>query len=309
VEVQLQQFLKYIKFERGYTANTLTAYESDLRQLLDFVQTEQLDSWTMLTPGVLECFVDMLAERGYSPSTVSRKVATLRSFLHFLFAEGIVPEELAEWLRQPKVGKRLPHALSEAEVRRLLRATAGDETPLGLRDHALLEIMYATGIRATEAISLKLDDVNTREGTLRCFGKGNKERIIPLHKAAQKALAFYLQEGRPFLLREPGVKALFLNRSGRSLTRQGIWFIIQRYAEEADLAGNVTPHTLRHTFATHLLDGGADLREVQQFLGHSSITTTQIYTEVSNQRKRTVYDQAHPRAFNQHLEVENEELS
>ena len=297
MQTHLKQFLNYMQYERGYAANTLAAYRRDLEQLRTFMVTQDLQSWAALSPELLERFGAMLQTQAYSPATVARKIAAARSFLHFLFTEGIVTQELTEWLPQPKVGRRLPHALSQEEIEQLLEAAAGQETPLKLRDQALLEVLYATGLRATEAIALRASDVDLNSGVLRCMGKGSKERLIPLHPRARQILSRYLKEARPFLLTNAGEPILFLNRVGQPLTRQGLWFIIQQYAREAGLEDRVTPHTLRHSFATHLLDGGADLREVQEFLGHASITTTQIYTEVSSQRKRAVYDQAHPRAF------------
>ncbi len=293
----LQQFLHYIEYERGYAANTLSAYQSDLEQLRGhLIQNEGLTSWEQLSPTLLESYVEVLQERQYSTATIARKVAAGRSFLNFLYAEGVLSTDLSEWLQQPKVGRRLPHTLTQEEIAHLMEIVSEDETPLGLRDQALLEILYATGIRATEAAALTLGDIDFEASTLRCMGKGSKERIIPLHRVARAALRRYIEESRPFLLRDTKEKTLFVNHSGQPLTRQGLWYIIQQYGQAAELEG-LTPHNLRHTFATHLLDGGADLREVQQFLGHASISTTQIYTEVSNRRKRTAYDRAHPRAF------------
>jgi integrase/recombinase XerD len=296
METYLHNFLDHMQFERGYAVNTLKAYRTDLKQFTSIVREEGVAAWEELSPDVLESFVEALHERGYSPSTVARKTASTRSFLHFLFSEGVIDTELSEWLHQPKVGRRLPHALNLEEVQRLL-SEARDETPLGLRDRALLELLYATGLRASETVHLRLRDLNLTEHTLRCVGKGDKERILPLYGEVLDHIRRYLEDGRPFLLQDARETTLFLNQSGKALTRQGLWFIIKQYAEDAGLEGQVTPHTLRHTFATHLLDGGAELREVQQFLGHASITTTQIYTEVSQRRKREAYDQAHPRAF------------
>ncbi len=297
METHLQQFLHYIEFERGYTANTLYAYKNDLGQFQKFTLTQELSDWGALTPEILEQFAATLQNRNYQPATVARKIATTRSFLHFLFTENVISQELSTWLHQPKVGRRLPKALSQEDVQQLLETAALRETPLGLRDHALLEVLYATGLRATEVITLQLGDVNFTEGTLRCVGKGDKERVVPLHDRAQESLKRYIKTGRPFLLHHAGAATIFLNREGQPLTRQGLWFIIQQCAQNAGLENQVSPHTLRHTFATHLLEGGAELREIQEFLGHASITTTQIYTEVSSRRKRAAYDQAHPRAF------------
>jgi integrase/recombinase XerD len=296
MDTDLHRFLQYVKFERGYAANTLAAYERDLMQFQEFVQAYDLTQWNALSSDVLEGFLTWLQDREYSTATVGRKVAATRSFLHFLFAEGVIKSELTDWLHQPKVGKRLPNTLSREAVQRLLDAASVEETPLALRDRALLEMLYATGMRATEVLSLRVGDVDLVNSTVLCMGKGSKERQIPLYPAARDCVRRYIEEGRPFLLRETVEKTLFLNKQGDTLTRQGLWFLVQHYAQAAGLESSVTPHTLRHTFATHLLDGGADLREVQQFLGHANITTTQIYTEISSQRKREAYDRAHPRA-------------
>ena len=292
----IRRFLHYIQFERGYTQNTIAAYTNDLGQFMRFVDHGGVRAWSDITPSNLEQFVDMLQADGYRDATVSRKVATVRSLINFLFSEGVVERQLVDWLHQPKVGKRLPQVLSKDEVTQLLELAAVEQTPLGLRDLALLELLYATGMRASEMVHLLVDDVDMVRNTVRCMGKGRKERLIPLHQAAQLALRHYLQEGRPFLLRDASERTLFVNRTGRPLTRQGLHFLVQNYAQAAGLGDWVSPHTLRHTFATHLLDGGAELSEVQQFLGHASISTTQIYTEVSSRRKREAYDKAHPRA-------------
>jgi len=296
MHTQLDRFLHYISFERGYSDNTLAAYRDDLEQLVAHLGRDGLTSWEGLTPTVLESFVSQLQQENYKPSTVSRKVAVLRSFLKFLFAEGIIERELLDWVHQPHVGQRLPRTLSIVEVEQLLRAASVDETPLGLRDRALLELLYATGLRVTEAIELTVQAIDLDAGMVRCRGKGNKERIVPLHALAGECLKRYLSEGRPFLLREAAEEHCFINVHGRPITRQGVWFLVQHYALAAGLDEQVSPHTLRHSFATHLLEGGAELREVQQFLGHSNITTTQIYTEVSSRRKREAYNKAHPRA-------------
>ncbi len=296
MELYVRRFLSYIQFERGYSGNTLAAYKNDLNQLARFVQEAGLERWEALTPAVLDDFVAMLQERKLSSASVSRKVAAARSFIHFLFSEGLIANELVNWLHQPKVAKRLPHTLSEEEVGQLLHIASLEQTPLGLRDQALMELLYATGMRASEVIRLQVDDLDLDNGAIRCLGKGDKERLIPLHQTVREILRRYLEDGRLFLLREAAEKTVFVNRSGKPLTRQGLWFLVQNYAQAAGLGDWVTPHTLRHSFATHLLDGGAELREVQQFLGHANITTTQIYTEVSSRRKREVYDRAHPRA-------------
>ncbi len=311
MEMYLKKFLHYIRFERGYATNTIAAYHRDLRQMIDFMRESGVSAWGDLNARVLEAYVTMLQDHAYSVPTVLRKVAAVRSFLNFLFSEGLIPDAWTDWLRQPKGRQRLPYVLSEDEVIRLLNAASRGTSQqasraLRLRNRALLELLYATGLRATETVNLMLRDVDLEQGRVRCVGKGDKERLIPLHPSACEILRRYIEEAREDLLSHArdgarvsrrSERHLFLNHHGRSLTRQGVWFILRKCAEEAGLTRKVTPHTLRHTFATHLLNGGADLREVQQFLGHANITTTQIYTKVSNRHKRKIYDQAHPRAY------------
>jgi integrase/recombinase XerD len=298
IDTYLSRFLHHLKFERGYASNTLAAYKRDLSQFQDVLASRKVTALTDLTQEDLETFIVRLQAKGYKASTVARKVAATRAFLKFMYAEGVVESELLDWLHQPKTQKRLPHTLSQQDVTALLDAAAIEQTPLALRDRALLELLYATGVRASEAIHLRLEDFMLDESPthVRCIGKGNKERIIPIYTEAVVHLRRYRDEGRRLLLRDHGERTFFLNNLGHPLTRQGLWFLVQHYAERAGLASWVTPHTLRHTFATHLLEGGAELREVQQLLGHASITTTQIYTEISSRRKRDVYDRAHPRA-------------
>lgn len=295
----IHQFLHYIKVERGYALNTLHAYQRDLVQFTAFSQEQGLSTWKLLTPKLLSDYLIWLQNKNYSSATVSRKVATVRSFLNFLFAEGIITHELLNWIHQPKTGKRLPKTLSQEEVNCLINTTMQEETALAIRDHAILEMLYATGMRATELIKLTLDDLNFNTNSIRCMGKGSKERTIPIYPAARDILVKYLGDSRPFLLRDAATRVVFVNNLGNPLSRQGIWFLVQHYADVAGLPPWVTPHTLRHSFATHLLEGGAELREVQQLLGHANITTTQIYTDVTSRRKRQVYNKAHPRAKTQ----------
>lgn len=296
MEKYIRRFLHYIQFERGYTQNTIAAYKNDLGKFMRFVENVDVLACSDITPAHLEQFVAMLQADNYSEATVSRNVATVRSLLNFLFSEGVVARQLVDWLHQPKVGQRLPKVLSRDEVTQLLELAAVEQTPLGLRDLALLELLYATGMRASEMVHLQVNDVDMVRNAVRCMGKGRKERLIPLYPTVQQTLQNYIQDGRPFLLREASERTLFVNRTGHPLTRQGLHFLVRNYAQAAGLGTGVSPHTLRHTFATHLLDGGAELRAVQQFLGHANISTTQIYTEVSTRRKREAYDQAHPRA-------------
>jgi integrase/recombinase XerD len=297
MRAQIDEFLNHINVELGYSPNTLTAYRNDLGQFADYLETqESVEQWSEVDLNMVVRYVLHLKEREYSPATVARKVAAVKSFFHFLVAEGVVVDDPTATLDAPRVGKRLPHALSREDVDKLLAAPLQREGPKALRDAALLEMLYATGMRVSELVALNVDDVNLASGTARCFGKGSKERIIPMHARAVDALRAYMDDGRVAYLKDPNEKALFLNPRGRRLTRQGLWLIIKDYVARAEIDAEVTPHTLRHSFATHLLDGGAGLREVQKLLGHSNVSTTQIYTHVSSERLRQAYDKAHPRA-------------
>jgi integrase/recombinase XerD len=229
---------------------------------------------------------------------VARKVAAVKSFSHFLAHTGVVVDDPAADLDSPKVKKRLPQTLSPEDVDNLLAMPAkGGDSPKSLRDQALLEVLYATGMRVSELATLTVDDVDLEAGTIRCIGKGNKERVMPLYPQAADAIRNYLDHGRDQLLTDgSSEKALFLNPRGEQLTRQGLWLIIKYYAKQLGIADRVTPHTLRHSFATHMLNGGAGLREVQKLLGHANISTTQVYTHVTREHLREVYDEAHPRA-------------
>jgi len=293
---QVEEFLHFLAVEKRYSTHTIAAYRNDLIQLLQFLESGNVSSWPAVSRTHILDYIMHLKTREYAPSTIGRKIAAVKSFFHFLVAEGVLKDDPTVAVDSPLVDKRLPHPLSPEDVARLLAEPARSKTPKALRDRALLELMYATGMRASEVIALKVDAVDLEAGTVRCLGKGKKERILPLYDRAREALKDYLEKGRARLLQGRDEKALFVNRRGKPLTRQGLWLLIKEYAEAAGIIGEVTPHTLRHSFATHLLDGGAGLREVQQLLGHANISTTQIYTKVSTRRKREAYDQAHPRA-------------
>ncbi|MFN2114647.1 MAG: site-specific tyrosine recombinase XerD [Anaerolineae bacterium] len=297
MRARIEEFLDHIRVELGYSANTLTAYRNDLRQFAEYLdEHESVDGWRQVDKDLIVRYVLHLKERQYSPATVARKVAAVKSFFHFLVAEGVITDDPTATLDAPRVKKRLPKTLAREDVDKLLAAPLEGEGPKALRDAALLQMLYATGMRVSELVALNIDDVNLASATARCFGKGSKERIIPMHQRAVEALREYLESGRVAYLKDSVEKALFLNPRGRRLTRQGLWLIIKDYVEKAGIESAVTPHTLRHSFATHLLDGGAGLREVQKLLGHSNVSTTQIYTHVSGERLRDAYDEAHPRA-------------
>jgi len=298
MQEQIRKFLDFLAVEQGYSDNTIAAYRNDLSQFAGFL-TEMdppITSWAEVDRDNIIDYILHLKEREYTSSTVARKVAAIKSFFHFLLAEGIIEDDPTVTLDSPKVKKRLPKALSHDLVNRLLAEAGKSSTPKGQRDKALLELLYATGMRVSELVLLNIDNINLASANVRCFGKGAKERIIPIYDRAVHALQGYLQKGRPRLMKDANEKALFLNHRGKRLTRQGLWLIIKHYADAVGMGSEVTPHTLRHSFATHMLSGGAGLREVQKLLGHANISTTQVYTHVNSERLREVYDESHPRA-------------
>jgi integrase/recombinase XerD len=298
MQEQMREFLDFLVVEQGYSENTIAAYRNDLSQFARFLTKldPPITSWAEVKKDNIVGYILHLKEREYTSSTVARKVAAIRSFFHFLLAEGIIKDDPTATLDSPKVKKRLPKALSHDLVNRLLAEAGRSSKPKGQRDKALLELLYATGMRVSELVLLNIGDVNLASASVRCFGKGAKERIIPIYDRAVDALVEYLRKGRPRLMKDVNEKALFLNHRGKRLTRQGLWLIIKRYADEIGMGSEVTPHTLRHSFATHMLSGGAGLREVQKLLGHANISTTQVYTHVNSERLREVYDESHPRA-------------
>ncbi len=301
-------FLAYLELERGLSRNTLQAYRSDLFQFGAFLERRRVSA-LQARHGDLAAFLSELAE-GPAPAaaaTLGRKVACLRSFYRHLRREGMIEHDPTAELRGPRKSQRLPRVLSRDEVARLLKQPRGTD-PCALRDRALLETMYACGLRASEAIGLEPGDVDLQEGVLRARGKGSKERLVPIGREARAALESYCRRGRPALLAagagragSPGAadgkgERLFLNRRGSGLTRQGLYKIVQGHARAAGLHEKMSPHTLRHTFATHLLAGGCDLRSLQEMLGHADLATTQVYTHLSAERLKDAYFGAHPRA-------------
>ncbi|MEE8369901.1 MAG: site-specific tyrosine recombinase XerD [Dehalococcoidia bacterium] len=292
-------FLVFLSVEKGSSANTVAAYRNDLQQLADFIEARQGNGgWDGLDRSAIQDFILDLKERGYTETSVARKVAAVRSFFSFLASEGTIKVNPAEGLSSPRVGRTLPKAISPNEVDELLEQPSRRSTPEAKRDRAMLEIIYATGMRVTELVSLNMENLNLdpRSPYVRCMGKGAKERTIPVHEQAVESLVGYLEEGRPLLLRSRSEAAVFLNRRGERLTRQGFWLILKGYAKAANLSPEITPHTLRHSFATHMLRGGMPLRNVQEMLGHANISTTQVYTHLTSDHVREVYGRAHPRA-------------
>ena len=298
----IHNFLNHLSMEKGFSGNTVEAYRNDLYQLADFVSDNvsiggRTPQWSGVDRNLLINYILDLKERNYAPATVARKVAAVKSFFDFLVADGVLRSDPTENITSPKVGKSLPKPLSPSEVEALLAEPAKRNTPEGKRDTAMMELLYAGGMRVSELIALDITDVNLEAEFVRCFGKGSKERVIPIHRKAVEAVREYVQEARPELLgKKEGEAALFLNRRGERLTRQGFWLILKGYTKAAGITKPVTPHTLRHSFATHVLSGGADLRAVQELLGHANISSTQIYTHLTSEHVRQAYDKAHPRA-------------
>jgi integrase/recombinase XerD len=292
-------FLAYLEYERGLSRNTLEAYRSDLLQLGDYLQRAGVDVLDAQHQHLAGFLAELAAGDGerkpVAPATLQRKAACLRSFYRHLRREAVIEHDPTADLRSPRKSQKLPQVLTRGEVAQLLAAPKGTE-PAALRDRALLELMYACGLRASEAIELETSDIDLRHGVLRARGKGSKERLVPVGREAVTAVRTYLQRGRPDLVGLREERRLFVNRRGGGLTRQGLYKIVQRHARTVGLADRMSPHTLRHTFATHLLAGGCDLRAVQEMLGHADIATTQIYTHLSAERLKDVYFAAHPRA-------------
>ncbi|MFY9186859.1 MAG: tyrosine recombinase XerC [Bacillota bacterium] len=293
-------FLGYLSLEKGYSSNTINAYANDLRTFADFVEDMYGDD---VNPGLgnitgreIRAYLAHLQKANYSRQTIARRLAALRAFFSYLCSKGIISQNPAKGVRTPKERRRIPPFLREDEVTSLLEAPSGD-TPLGLRDRAILETLYAAGLRVGELVGLDLDSVDLATGYVRAYGKGSKERIVPLGKKAVSALAKYLERGRPKLaLKGKEPKALFLNRNGTRLSARAVQIMVNKYIDKASINKEISPHALRHSFATHLLDRGADLRAVQELLGHATISTTQLYTHMTRKRLRVVYDRAHPRA-------------
>jgi integrase/recombinase XerD len=297
VKDQLKDFTHYLLVEKGLAKNTLVSYQRDLKHYIQFLENvEELKSLNEVKRINIVQFLGYLKDQNKSSKTIARHVASIRSFHQFLLRDKVTDQDPSVHLDSPQMERTLPKVLSLEEVEALLEAP-DDSIPLGLRDKAMLEILYATGIRVSELISLQIDDVHLTMGFVRCIGKGNKERIIPIGKAAINVLENYLENGRPKLRsKKHHDDSLFLNHHGKGLSRQGFWKILKGLSLKARIEKKLTPHTLRHSFATHLLENGADLRAVQEMLGHADISTTQIYTHVTKTRLKDVYSQFHPRA-------------
>ncbi|MFC1933026.1 site-specific tyrosine recombinase XerD [Chloroflexota bacterium] len=301
VKEDIERFLTYLIVEKGFSDNTQEAYHNDLSQLTSFVEEDATKrgltpSWANFSRQGMLSYLLNLKERNYAATTIARKVAAAKSFFNFMVAEGNLKDNPTGNVSSPNVGRTLPKPISVSQVRRLLEQPTKLSTPEAKRDKAMLELLYASGMRVSELMSLNLGDVDTQDDFVRCFGKGHKERLIPIYRRAALTVEEYIKEARPHLARNDEEKALFLNRRGERLTRQGFWQILKGYAKSAELDVEITPHTLRHSFATHMLSGGADLRSVQELLGHANISTTQVYTHLTTEHVRRTYEKSHPRA-------------
>jgi integrase/recombinase XerD len=301
VKEEINEFMTYLAVEKGFSENTLDAYKNDLSQLAGFIEEESAKkgspaTWAGFTRQGMLNYQLNLKERNYAATTLARKVAAAKSFFKFMVAEKHLKDNPTDNVASPNVGRVLPKPISHAKAMKLLEQPAKLSTPEAKRDRAMLHLLYASGMRVSELISLNLGDVNTRDDFVRCFGKGHKERIIPIYRQAALAVEEYLKDSRPHMARTDAEKALFLNRRGERLTRQGFWQILKGHAKAAGLDEEITPHTLRHSFATNMLSGGADLRAVQELLGHANISTTQVYTHLTSEHVRRTYEKSHPRA-------------
>lgn len=291
----IEDFIHYIQIERGLADNTLEAYRRDLLKYQTYLnKIEKIDDWKSVDHTIVTHFLYHLNDQGAKSTTIARTLSSLRKFHQFLVMDRILTVDPTIHVESPKKTRTLPKVLSAEEVDHLL--TIATDDPLSTRNKAMIETMYATGLRVSELIDLKISDLHLMMGFVRCFGKGGKERIVPLGDLAKQSIEYYLETSREFLVKGQATDALFVNHHGRPLSRQGFWKILKAIASEKQIKKNITPHMLRHSFATHLLENGADLRAVQEMLGHVDISTTQIYTHVSRKRLKDIYGQHHPRA-------------
>lgn len=294
MEKAINAFIIYLGNVSKKTENTQLSYRRDLMKLCTYLKDKGITEINAVEERHLKEFIQSLEEKNFKTATISRNIASIKAFCHFLVKEQMVSEDISEKLKAPKIEKKLPGIISMEEVSRLLSQPSGN-APKELRDKAMLELLYATGIRVTELITLQVSDVNLKLGQLVCHD-GSRKRVIPFGQKAKRAIVQYLQNARPILLRDADTGVLFVNCTGGTMSRQGFWKLIKGYAEKAGIKEEITPHTLRHSFAAHLVENGADLKSVQEMLGHSDISTTQVYAVMNQNHLRGVYAKAHPRA-------------
>ena len=293
MEQAINDFITYLHNVKKASANTEQSYKRDLKKLAAYLTLKGVNDVSAVNDRILKEYIDEMTEGGAKPSTVSRSIASIKAFFHYQYSHELISRDPSLLLKAPKIEKKFPEILTTEEVVKLLEQPKGD-TPKDIRDKAMLELLYATGIRVTELINLEVDDVNLKMSYLLC-SEGGKERIIPFGAAAKEALTRYLKSGREAMVSDRSSKLLFANCSGQHMSRQGFWKLIKYYAKKAGIDADITPHTLRHSFAAHLVENGADLRSVQEMLGHSDISTTQIYASMNHNHIREVYTRAHPR--------------
>jgi integrase/recombinase XerD len=292
----MQSFIRFLSIERGLSTSTLESYKRDLTHFSAHLANQGITRPEDVQKHHIAKYLSHLKQSGRAVATVSRNTVSIRAFFHFLVRSGVLTADPSIHMETPKQEKKLPNVLTVEEIGKLMEAPPSD-TPAGIRDKAMLEVLYATGIRVSELITLQVEHMHLDLGFLRCIGSNAKERIIPIGRVASTALSLYLASVRPGLVKKGRIAPqLFLNQLGTGMTRQGFWKIIKKYARESGIQTEITPHTLRHSFAAHLLENGADLRSVQEMLGHADISTTQIYAQVTKKRMKDVYDRAHPRA-------------
>ncbi len=290
-----QEFLNWLQNEKGSSAHTIRAYQEDLAQFGEYLKAQRIPLEQLEYHDLRYYMASLQQKQQLKKTTLSRKTSTLKSFCKFLHREGMLEHNPADLLSTPKKEKRLPTVINEVDMTAFLDDFLAGAEPLQLRNKAIFELLYSSGLRVSELVQLDVENVQKQKGMLRILGKGSKERIVPVGEQAQFAIAYYLEHGRPLLVKEE-MQALFLNRQGKRLTTRGVEYILEQYVKQGALKYKVTPHAFRHSFATHLLDNGADLRVIQELLGHESLSTTQIYTEVSASHLQQIYRKAHPRA-------------
>ncbi len=293
MERELEEFIDYLKDVKKTSRNTELSYKRDIAKLENYLKQQGIDELRKVSATTLQSYILGMERGGSAAATVSRNIASIKAFFHFLFRKGYVSEDIAEDLKAPKIEKKLPEILTTDEVNRLLDQPRGS-APKDLRDRAMLELLYATGIRVSELISLKTTDVNLQIGYIVCRD-AKKERVVPFGAPAKRALSEYMRNARDLMLEDQASDVLFTNCSGQPMSRQGFWKLVKYYARKAGITADITPHTLRHSFAAHLVENGADLRSVQEMLGHSDISTTQIYANMSQNKLREVYVKNFPR--------------
>ena len=287
-------FVNYLQDVKKSSKNTILSYQRDLNKFFIYLDEMKMTDITKVNNTSLNSYVLMMERENFKTSTISRNIATLKAYFNYLFKQGVITQDPAEMLKAPKIEKKIPGILSIDEINLLLSQPSGSSNK-EIRDKAMLELLYATGIRVSELISLTLDDINVNAGYIRCR-ENSKERIIPYGSVARTAIKNYLKDARPGMIATDNEKILFTNCNGQSMSRQGFWKVLKQYAKRAGIEGEITPHTLRHSFAAHLVENGADLHSVQEMLGHSDVSTTQIYAKMTNNKIKEVYAKAHPRA-------------